>query len=113
MPSNLDRYKKDLNSLIARGDELSHAIQAECVPNEFARAVKENLGNKANEFIKSLPSFTKHYQSWYSEARILVKQLLPDRLSDFVSHYEKPKSRKDLTTACFINRFGLTSGTYA
>ena len=33
---------------------------------------------------------------WYSEAKVLVKQLLPDRLADFVSHYEKPKSRKSV-----------------
>ena len=30
-----------------------------------------------------------------SEGR--VKQILPDRLSDFVSHYQKPKPRKDIT----------------
>ncbi len=28
---------------------------------------------------------------------MLVKQLLPDRLADFVHHYEKPKSRKSVT----------------
>ncbi len=28
---------------------------------------------------------------------MLVKQLLPDRLSDFVSHYERPKPRKEMS----------------
>jgi hypothetical protein len=28
---------------------------------------------------------------------VLVRRLLPDRLSDFVRHYEKPKPRKDIT----------------
>lgn len=28
---------------------------------------------------------------------MLIKQILPDRLSDFVRHYEKPKPRKDIT----------------
>lgn len=97
MPSNLDRYKKDLHSLIARGDTLSSAIQAECFPKEFERAAKEKFGEKANELIKSLPSFREAYQAWYSEAKALVRQLLPDRLSDFVRHYEKPKPRRDLT----------------
>ena len=36
-------------------------------------------------------------QPWYSEAKVLIRQLLPDRLSDFVRHYEKPKPRKDIT----------------
>ncbi len=49
------------------------------------------------EFLKSLPSFKGTYQLWYSEAKVLVKQLLPDRLSDFVSHYEKPKARKGIS----------------
>ena len=97
MPSNLDRYKKDLDSLIAKGDKLSLAIARECSPMEFEREVKKKLGDEANEFVKTLPRFTVTYQAWYSEAKVLVKQLLPDRLSDFVSHYERPKSRKDIT----------------
>ena len=45
----------------------------------------------------ALPSFKDEYQSWYSEAKALIRQLLPDRLSDFTRYYEKPKSRKDIT----------------
>ena len=37
--------------------------------------------------------FATPYQRWYSEVKVLIKQLLPDRLVDFVQHYEKPKSR--------------------
>lgn len=33
---------------------------------------------------------------WYSEALALTKQLLPDRVPDFVRLYEKPKGRKDI-----------------
>ena len=78
MLSNLDRYKKDLDFLIARGDILFHAIQAECFPKEFERAVKEKIGSRANEVIKALPSFSDTYQAWHSEATVLVKKLLPD-----------------------------------
>ncbi len=31
-----------------------------------------------------------------AEAKVLIKQLLPDRLDDFVRLYEKPKSRKKI-----------------
>jgi hypothetical protein len=49
-------------------------------------------------YLKTLPTdFGEAYQRWYSEAKILVKQLLPDRLEDFVAHYEKPKNRKEVT----------------
>jgi hypothetical protein len=47
--------------------------------------------------LKALPLFTDDYQSWYSEAKVLIGQLLPDRLSDFVRLYEKPKPRNDVT----------------
>jgi hypothetical protein len=96
MLSNLDRYKKDLDSLIAKGDDLHHAIQVECFPEEVEKHLKKS-GVTLKEFTKSLPSFHADYQAWYSEAKVLVKQLLPDRLVDFVGYYEKPKSRKDIT----------------
>jgi hypothetical protein len=96
MQSNLDRYKKDLESLIARGEELFNAMQAECFPKQFKTEI-EKLGDKGKEYIKNLPSFKTTYQSWYSEAKVLVRQLLPDRLSDFVRYYEKPTPRKDIT----------------
>lgn len=97
MVSNLERYKNDLDKLIAKGDKLHLAMQRDCFPEEFKRSVKEKLGKKAEQVLKDLPSFSEDYQSWYSEAKSIIKQLLPDRLSDFVRYYEKPKPRKDIT----------------
>ncbi|MBU1297695.1 MAG: hypothetical protein KKB77_00900 [Bacteroidetes bacterium] len=93
MLSNLEKYKKDLKSLVARGELLLMAMENECFPEQFAK----DLGGKAEEYIKSLPKFSNDYQAWYSEAKVVIKQLLPDRLSDFERHYEKPKPRKDIT----------------
>ncbi len=97
MLPNLDRYKTDLDSLLAKGDQLHLAMQRECFPEEIERAVKKQFGDKAKDILKALPSFAEAYQPWYSEAKVLVRHLLPDRLSDFVRHYEKPKPRKDIT----------------
>src|SRR4051794_19400580 len=97
MVPNLERYQKDLDALIQRGDQLHMALQLETYPTEFAKVVKQKLGDKAKETLKLLPSFNEDYQPWYSEAKVLIKQLLPDRLADFVRHYEKPKPRKDIT----------------
>src|SRR3989337_1007791 len=96
MPSNLDRYKKDLDALILRGEQLHNAIQSECYPEQFQRALKE-LKQEARDVLAELPSFADGYQAWYSEAKLVIKQLLPDRLADFVRHYEKPKPRKDIS----------------
>lgn len=97
MLPNLDRYKKDLDSLIRRGDQLSFAMERECFPDRIEGLIKKQFGDKAKDVIAALPKFTEEYQAWYSEAKVLIRQLLPDRLSDFVRHYEKPKPRKDIT----------------
>lgn len=45
---------------------------------------------------KDLKPFRTCYHHWYSEALVVVKQLLPDRYADFVKFYEGPKTRKTL-----------------
>jgi hypothetical protein len=97
MLTNIDRYKKDLDALLAKGNNLYLAMQAECFPDRFNTTLKKEYGEKAKEILKSLPSFSEDYQTWYSEALVLIRQLLPDRLADFVRHYEKPKPRKEIT----------------
>jgi len=97
MISNLERYKKDLDSLLSEGESLLNALQFECWPDEFKKELKKAYGDKAEEKLKALPSFAFKYQSWYSESKALIRQLLPDRLDDFTRHYEKPKPRKDIT----------------
>lgn len=96
MPTNLDRFKKDIETLIKHGDRLELAMQYECAPDQVKIALKKQLKDKVEEFLKDLPSFKEEYQRWYSEALALLRQLLPDRVLDFVRHYEKPKSRKDI-----------------
>lgn len=93
MQSNLEAYKKDLDKLTAKGQLLQLAMEHECYPEQ----VKELYGKKGEKLLKNLPSFNKDYQSWYSEAAAVVKQLLPDRIDDFIRHYQKPKPRKDIT----------------
>jgi len=97
MGSNLERYKRDLDSLISSGRLLLVAMQMECSPEVVGKALKKKYGDKTSEVLKNIPSFADSYQTWYSEAKLLVKQILPDRLLDFVSHYERPKSRKSAT----------------
>jgi hypothetical protein len=68
--------------------------------NEYEAALlKTCKGNKkaAREHLDALPDFKDSYQSWYSESLALIKQLLPDRLTDFIRLYEKPKGRKDIS----------------
>jgi hypothetical protein len=101
MPSNLDRYKKDLDRLIDKGLDLSLAMQRECFPEETKKSLERIHGEKTAGILKALPNFRAEYQTWYSEAKALIKQLLPDRLADLVRHYEKPKSRKEFNSETY------------
>ncbi len=90
MSSKIDSIKKEVRSLIARGNHLYWAMleDVSSLPEEVKKQLKENK-------IK-LPNFTNDYDSWYSEALALVKQLLPDRLDDFRRQY-KDEKRKDIS----------------
>ena len=92
---NLEQYKGDLERLIATGEGLGFAMDYNSEPEAFEEEVREKLGEKATDFLKNLPSFPDEYQAWYSEAKTLVRQLLPNRLDDFSSYYERPKLRKE------------------
>lgn len=99
MASNLDRYRTDLSRLIDDGENILNALLFEAHGDVFEEAVLKARGGdkkRTKEFIEKLPVFKKVYQAWYSEALSLVKQLLPDRVLDFVRLYEKPKGRKEL-----------------
>lgn len=98
MSEKQDKFSAELDSLLKQGDALHHALQYKCKPSEFKKACAKELGDeKSEEFIKNLPHFTSDYQSWFSKAQAVVKQILPDRLIDFNAYYEYPKPRKDIT----------------
>ena len=90
--TNLERYKADLVKLISKGDDLFLTMSIECNPT-----ILDKVDDKTKKICKEkLPPFRSAYQSWYSEALVIIKILLPDRVSDFIRYYEKPKNRKFL-----------------
>ena len=95
------RYEQHLESLVLTGRTLIVAMQYECHPNDTKRQYEKHVDD-VDDFVQGLPSFTTGYQPWYSEAKALIRQLLPDRLNDFVRHYEIPKSRKSLDFGSYV-----------
>jgi hypothetical protein len=65
MPSNLEKYKKDIDKLIKKGERLLSIL-------------------KTNE---NLILFRKEYEIWYSESLSLIKIVLPNRAEDFEKYY--------------------------
>ncbi len=103
MAVNVTRFKKDLDRLIEEGLFLEYSmIKSIQGDKNFTDSIKKQLGKDADAFLKNIPDFKKGYEAWYSESLALLKQLLPDRVGNFVSFYEKPKSRKDITHSNYV-----------
>lgn len=103
--TNLEKYRKDLDDLITEGGQVQNSLYKEVSALQsggeqtYYDAVLKRLkgnGEEAKKFIEGIKPFRGAYQIWYSEALVLIKQLLPDRMGDFVRLYEKPKSRKNI-----------------
>jgi hypothetical protein len=104
MAVNLERFKKDLERLIELGTYLELAMLLDLFGKEkFEKQFFQNTSKEqAKQFMDKLPDFKSKYDEWYSEAVALIKQLLPDRLDDFRSFYEKPKGRKAVGVGSYV-----------
>ncbi|WP_298741445.1 hypothetical protein [uncultured Chitinophaga sp.] len=100
--SNLEKYREDLRKLISDGRLLDTAMKLQCYPTEVQKQLKDHFGRKYKEELKKIPVFHDKYQIWYSEAKVLIKLLLPDRLTDFTKLYEKPKTRKEIEWGNYV-----------
>lgn len=102
MVNNIEKYKRDLSELLNMGRTLLLAVKIEYGGAEALKQAKE-----LKVVLESLPRFDSAYQAWYSEAKALIRQLLPDRLVDFTRHYEKPRPRKEITFESYRIEDGL------
>ncbi len=100
-----EKFVKDLTQLLQLGEELRMALFVECYGEDFLTRIGfEEPDLDLNTIKSKLPNFNKQYQGWYSEALALLKQILPDRVEDFRSHYEYPRVRKDITFQNYMIR---------
>lgn len=100
--TNLEKYESDLDRLTKKGVSLLLSLEKEYHSESFEKLYKQIAKDNYQEFLKKIPNFDSGYQSWYSEASAVIKQLLPDRLADFSRLYEKPKSRKAITWENYV-----------
>lgn len=90
MINKFKKYEDDLDKLVKKGDLLLISIFSEC--GQLDEQTQKDIETAK---IK-VPSFREDYDAWYSVAMQLVRQVLPDRLDDFVKQYKDDK-RKDIT----------------
>lgn len=84
------KYLEDINNLCDRGDLLLGGLYYEFVQRNPDRYSSEE--KKLVEKFKS-ESFRDHYNSWYNESLCLIRQLMPERLNDFISYYKLDKRK--------------------
>jgi hypothetical protein len=111
MASDIEGQKQELQNLITKGNHLYLSMLKD-VHGDLPDNVKEAL--KKHKI--KLPRFNDEYDTWYSEALAVIKQLLPDRADDFIKQY-KDEKRKELnvsTYGVYDYLLGLrrTSGLY-
>lgn len=98
MSLNIKRFEDDLNRLIKTASKLELAMLIDVHGRQelMDELLKTTTKEKAEALLKDLPRFKGEYEAWYSESLALVKQLLPDRVQNFIDHYEIPKGRKEV-----------------
>ena len=89
MTAYADRVKSELQQLIERGYKVYYGLAYQYVDEK----AKKEIGQERLDF-------TREYEKWYSEARQVLKFLLPDRLKDFDAYYKNEK-RKSVSFATY------------
>lgn len=94
MSSKYDLIKDNVVSLVAKADLLKYSMLKEC------GLLKDNIEKQLSDNNITLLDFKQNYEQWYTEALLVVKQLIPDRMADFIKQYDD-KSRKQITNATY------------
>ena len=96
MPSNLDKFKKDLVSLIELGDRMELDLTLRHQENT------EKLSEPEKKALKKLKgTFEGNYQRWYTEASSVIQQLIPERLLEFQHLYKGDGKRKEINNITY------------
>src|SRR4051812_19149508 len=108
MSTNLDRFKDDLKKLIALGHEMNLDLTF--------RSMEEGnrLEAKYEETAKKIKgSFEKNYQRWHTDSYAVIKQILADRLNEFVDLYRPDAKRKQVDGVTYRIQDWLTGSRSA
>lgn len=113
MTTTLDRHRADLKALNEIGEKMLADLHARHL------SATQRLDKAKQETARAAGIvFEYSYQGWYTEARSVIAQLIPDRLREFDQLYRADNKRKSLDGTSFsiqdwLNgvRAGTRSGT--
>src|SRR5436190_15467270 len=96
MPTNLDRYKSDLEKLL----KLGSSMELDLTLRHFAE--KRKLDKDEKKVADALSgAFERDYQKWYTEALAVIAQLIPARLSEFEQLYKGDGKRREINATTY------------
>lgn len=85
-------FREELDKLIEEGEKLYHGLYGKSYPQTTDENDQENINKHSNNPVV----FQTNYQQWYSKSYIIIKQILPHRINDFLSYYEYSQSRDSI-----------------
>jgi hypothetical protein len=89
MATNIERYKSDLEKLLKVGSDMELDLSRPRLEAE-GKLTKEM--NAVFEQVRA--RFDANYQSWYTESLALIRQLVPERLTEFEQLYKGEGKRR-------------------
>jgi hypothetical protein len=94
--TNLDKFRSDLDKLVALGANMGLDLAFQSMQKHG------RLDKQHEEDAKKLAgSFEENYQRWFTEADAVLKQLLPDRLDEFSQLYRPDPKRKQIDAVTY------------
>ena len=116
--------KKELSELCEQGRLLTYALQhkynednSEAQFDKLIEDAKDDEDRKNAQRLrvrvrKAAAQFADSYETWYSKAANVIGQILPDRLADFKSQYERPRAnRKEIVNSNYVVQDALKGVT--
>ena len=101
--NNIQKYKADLEALVTQGEKMKEDLERRNEKNEYV-TTKETV------------CLEDYYQRWYTESFVVIKQLLPDRLTEFERLYMEDRRRKKIDNTTFTIQDwlkGFRAGSYS
>ncbi|MEZ5947487.1 MAG: hypothetical protein R3C04_11680 [Hyphomonas sp.] len=116
--------KQELLDLCEQGRLLAYALQhkyrEENSEAQFEQLIEEANDEADKQHVQELrlkvrgmaAQFANFYEKWYSKAANVIAQILPDRLADFRSQYERPRAnRKEIVNSNYVVQDALKGVT--
>ena len=89
--TSLEKYKDELENLI----ETSNLMENDLNLQALSKDEKSKFSKELKEVEKKINGmFANTYQEWYTESIAILRQLIPDRLNEFISLYQTDPKRK-------------------